>query len=149
MLVTRATAFSRSKRLEQLHEAQHASAISRHHAARRAATAAAAKPTEAITEFVRQLQGKEHQQQTEGQTAITETKLLWREVQPDGRAMASTSLDIKGQLKTLFLPEGYPASVSPDYLQYQLWALPTHVTVSLLPAQCHACTLHWALELRF
>lgn len=63
--------------------------------------------------------------------------------------MASTNLDIKGQLKTLFLPEGYPASVSPDYLQYQLWALPTHVTVSRLAAQCHACTLHWALELRF
>lgn len=150
MLVTRATAVSRSKRLEQLDETQHASASSRHHAARRAATAAAAKPTEAITESVRQLQGEEHQQQTEGQTA-KETRLLWREVQPDGRAMASTSHDIRRQLKMLFLPEGYPASVSPDYLQYQLWALPTHVTVSRLPAVtrlCHACALRWELELR-
>lgn len=29
------------------------------------------------------------------------------------------------------LPSGYPKSVSPDYLQYQLWALPTHVVGSI------------------
>lgn len=28
----------------------------------------------------------------------------------------------------LFLPTGYPDTLTPDYLQYQLWALPVHVT---------------------
>ena len=28
----------------------------------------------------------------------------------------------------LFLPTGYPDTLTPDYLEYQLWALPVHVT---------------------
>lgn len=31
-------------------------------------------------------------------------------------------------LKSLFLPDGYPATTTPDYLPYQLWATPTHST---------------------
>ena len=33
------------------------------------------------------------------------------------------------KVKSLFLPEGYPDSVTPDYLPYQLWSMPTHITV--------------------
>jgi hypothetical protein len=32
------------------------------------------------------------------------------------------------RLRALFLPEGFPASVTPDYLPYQLWSIPTHIT---------------------
>ena len=32
-------------------------------------------------------------------------------------------------VRDLYLPDGYPASVTCDYLEYQLWSLPTHVTV--------------------
>lgn len=28
----------------------------------------------------------------------------------------------------LFLPVGFPETVSPDYLAYQLWAVPSHIT---------------------
>lgn len=28
----------------------------------------------------------------------------------------------------LFLPVGFPDTVSPDYLAYQLWAVPSHIT---------------------
>ena len=28
----------------------------------------------------------------------------------------------------LILPVGYPDSVTPDYLAYQLWAVPSHIT---------------------
>lgn len=31
-------------------------------------------------------------------------------------------------LRELFLPPGFPSSVTPDYLPYQVWSLPTHVT---------------------
>ncbi|GIL86926.1 hypothetical protein Vretimale_15536 [Volvox reticuliferus] len=31
-------------------------------------------------------------------------------------------------IRDLFLPPGYPSSVTPDYLSYQLWSMPTHVT---------------------
>lgn len=31
-------------------------------------------------------------------------------------------------LKKALLPNGFPHTVSPDYLQYQMWALPTHVS---------------------
>lgn len=31
-------------------------------------------------------------------------------------------------LRTLFLPQGWPDSVTPDYLTYQLWTFPSHVT---------------------
>jgi Vitamin B6 photo-protection and homoeostasis len=27
------------------------------------------------------------------------------------------------------LPAGFPETVTPDYLSYQLWAVPAHVTV--------------------
>ncbi|KXZ56959.1 hypothetical protein GPECTOR_1g865 [Gonium pectorale] len=30
--------------------------------------------------------------------------------------------------RELFLPPGFPESVTPDYLPYQLWSVPTHVT---------------------
>ena len=32
-------------------------------------------------------------------------------------------------LQELFLPQGFPNSVTPDYLSYQLWSVPTHITV--------------------
>lgn len=32
----------------------------------------------------------------------------------------------------LFIPTGYPQTVSEDYLAYQLWTLPTHITVQIL-----------------
>ncbi|GIL51565.1 hypothetical protein Vafri_7534 [Volvox africanus] len=31
-------------------------------------------------------------------------------------------------IRDLFLPPGYPNCVTPDYLSYQLWSMPTHVT---------------------
>ena len=31
-------------------------------------------------------------------------------------------------LEALFMPPGYPASTTPDYLSYQLWSMPTHIT---------------------
>ncbi|KAG2448238.1 hypothetical protein HYH02_006823 [Chlamydomonas schloesseri] len=31
-------------------------------------------------------------------------------------------------LRELFLPPGYPDTVTPDYLAYQLWSVPTHIT---------------------
>ncbi|GMH40584.1 hypothetical protein BSKO_08488 [Bryopsis sp. KO-2023] len=31
-------------------------------------------------------------------------------------------------IKDAFLPSGYPHSVSPDYLDYQIWTIPTHIT---------------------
>lgn len=31
-------------------------------------------------------------------------------------------------LQALYLPAGYPASVTPDYLPYQLWTVPAHIT---------------------
>ncbi|MEW5303057.1 MAG: hypothetical protein WDW36_005786 [Sanguina aurantia] len=34
----------------------------------------------------------------------------------------------KDRVATLFLPRGYPITVSADYLDYQLWNLPIHVT---------------------
>lgn len=46
-------------------------------------------------------------------------------------AAASTSTSIWLSLQTvrsLYLPVSFPASVTPDYLEYQLWSLPTHVT---------------------
>ena len=38
---------------------------------------------------------------------------------------------MSAKIKSLFLPEGFPSSVTPDYLPYQLWSMPTHVTVGL------------------
>lgn len=35
---------------------------------------------------------------------------------------------IVASVRTIFLPAGFPDSVTPDYLPYQLWTLPTHVT---------------------
>eukprot|EP00884_Botryococcus_braunii_P023412 jgi/Botrbrau1/9755/Bobra.85_1s0006.1 len=33
-----------------------------------------------------------------------------------------------GRCQRVFLPKGFPDSVTPDYLRYQLWAVPCHVT---------------------
>lgn len=41
---------------------------------------------------------------------------------------ASTSKNISDSLKGLILPVGFPNSVTPDYLAYQLWAVPSHIT---------------------
>ncbi|DBB16035.1 hypothetical protein WJX82_010959 [Trebouxia sp. C0006] len=41
---------------------------------------------------------------------------------------ASTSKNVSDLLKGLILPVGYPDSVTPDYLAYQLWAVPSHIT---------------------
>lgn len=30
--------------------------------------------------------------------------------------------------RSLFLPQGFPHSVTDDYLAYQLWSFPTHIT---------------------
>jgi hypothetical protein len=30
--------------------------------------------------------------------------------------------------RAFFLPQGWPGSVTDDYLHYQLWSFPTHVT---------------------
>ena len=40
---------------------------------------------------------------------------------------------LTSRLRVLFLPEGFPTSVTPDYLPYQIWSIPTHITVR------HAC----------
>lgn len=40
------------------------------------------------------------------------------------------SLTVLWHAAALFLPRGYPESVSEDYLDYQLWAFPSHVLVS-------------------
>ena len=39
--------------------------------------------------------------------------------------------DVVSRVRSLFLPEGFPSSVTPDYLPYQLWSMPTHITVGL------------------
>lgn len=43
---------------------------------------------------------------------------------PDGRPQQG----LRDLLSTLYLPAGYPASVTPDYLAYQLWTIPAHIT---------------------
>lgn len=50
------------------------------------------------------------------------------EEQP-GLPSSSASLlpTLQRRAAALFLPEGYPASVSSDYLAYQLWSVPTHI----------------------
>lgn len=40
----------------------------------------------------------------------------------------TTTTTITAALRRLFLPEGYPSSVSSDYLYYQLWTIPVHIT---------------------
>ena len=40
----------------------------------------------------------------------------------------AAALDPLALLRSFFLPAGYPATVTPDYLPYQLWTAPTHVT---------------------
>ena len=42
--------------------------------------------------------------------------------------MFTTFEHIHLPLAGTFLPEQYPDSVTPDYLSYQLWAVPTHIT---------------------
>lgn len=42
-------------------------------------------------------------------------------------SVAPTQADPLEALKTLFLPRGWPQSCTVDYLEYQLWSLPTHV----------------------
>lgn len=41
---------------------------------------------------------------------------------------SSSSKSVTELLKGLILPVGYPDSVTPDYLAYQLWAVPSHIT---------------------
>eukprot|EP00798_Chlamydomonas_sp_ICE-L_P020131 gene20131-26862_t len=47
---------------------------------------------------------------------------------PKGSGGRDTQHDIKQRLGELFLPDGYPSSVSIDYLDYQLWSVPCHIT---------------------
>jgi hypothetical protein len=42
---------------------------------------------------------------------------------------------LKNRLQSLLLPEGYPTSVTPGYLSYQLWNMPTHITVYHVSSQ--------------
>ncbi|CAL8465185.1 g4720 [Coccomyxa elongata] len=51
--------------------------------------------------------------------AVVEDEVLTREEQ------ASNFVD---GIKGFFLPKGYPDTVTPDYLRFQLWAVPAHVT---------------------
>lgn len=44
------------------------------------------------------------------------------------RAKVVTPSDTWVCCADLFLPTGYPDTLTPDYLEYQLWALPVHVT---------------------
>ncbi len=53
----------------------------------------------------------------------------------DGRLSAGvnqaaplTTQQVTARLKALFLPDGYPNSVTNDYLDYQLWTVPAHIT---------------------
>jgi hypothetical protein len=53
----------------------------------------------------------------------------------DGRLSAEvsqaaplTTQQATARLKALFLPDGYPSSVTDDYLAYQLWTVPAHIT---------------------
>ncbi|EFJ42799.1 hypothetical protein VOLCADRAFT_119273 [Volvox carteri f. nagariensis] len=47
---------------------------------------------------------------------------------PAPGASPSPLSSIPDSIRDLFLPPGFPDSVTPDYLPYQLWSLPTHVT---------------------
>eukprot|EP00798_Chlamydomonas_sp_ICE-L_P010131 gene10132-8032_t len=47
---------------------------------------------------------------------------------PNGSGGRDTLHGIKQRLGELFLPDGYPSSVSKDYLDYQLWSVPCHIT---------------------
>lgn len=42
--------------------------------------------------------------------------------------LSSSLAALPTSIRDLFLPPGYPASVTPDYLPYQLWSVPTHIT---------------------
>jgi hypothetical protein len=49
----------------------------------------------------------------------------------DSIMQTATSSSSPGQkllagARSLFVPDGWPASTTPDYMPYQLWALPTH-----------------------
>ena len=46
-------------------------------------------------------------------------------------------------LRSLFLPQGWPESVSSDYLSYQLWTFPSHVTgwISTCTLNAWKCSL--------
>ena len=41
---------------------------------------------------------------------------------------ASQAASTAQRAAAIFLPRGYPASTTPDYLPYQLWALPVHIS---------------------
>lgn len=57
--------------------------------------------------------------------------ILTGQRQQSGRKQATGIPDGALSYAALFLPRGYPESVSEDYLDYQLWAFPSHVLVSL------------------
>uniref|UniRef100_A0A3P9M6M8 Zgc:162613 n=1 Tax=Oryzias latipes TaxID=8090 RepID=A0A3P9M6M8_ORYLA len=63
----------------------------------------------------------------------------WKYVVQDGvmqrRKDGSSSFSLVGAFKSVFLPQGYPESVSEDYLQYQFWDT----------LQAFASTLSWTL----
>uniref|UniRef100_A0A3P9IWX6 Zgc:162613 n=1 Tax=Oryzias latipes TaxID=8090 RepID=A0A3P9IWX6_ORYLA len=63
----------------------------------------------------------------------------WKYVVQDGmmqrRKDGSSSFSLVGVFKSVFLPQGYPESVSEDYLQYQFWDT----------LQAFASTLSWTL----
>jgi hypothetical protein len=43
-------------------------------------------------------------------------------------SLAGTTEQAAERLKSLFLPDGYPGSVTDDYLEYQLWTVPAHIS---------------------
>lgn len=45
----------------------------------------------------------------------------------EGRSFGINGSDSRG-LADVLLPLGYPESVSDDYIYYQLWCIPTHIT---------------------
>ena len=49
-------------------------------------------------------------------------------VEVDVRTSEEQAQGLLDAAKGFFLPRGYPATVTPDYLRFQLWAVPAHVT---------------------
>jgi hypothetical protein len=45
---------------------------------------------------------------------------------PQQTAAANPGQKLLAGARSLFVPDGWPASTTPDYMPYQLWALPTH-----------------------
>eukprot|EP00210_Caulerpa_lentillifera_P009103 g8681.t2 len=52
----------------------------------------------------------------------------WSVESTDSHSIKKRTKPITDAIFSLFLPTGFPRTVSSDYLTYQLWTLPTHIT---------------------